>query len=303
MNKESLNKSCVELVSPGKINLILKILGKRDDDFHELLTRMVMISCSDRVFIEKAPLLQKEKENEISLILKGREILGDPQDNLVVRAAKMVFEKIGVITGWSLKITLEKNIPVGAGLGGGSSNAAATLIGTNQVMGGVLEREDLTELASQLGSDVPFFLGPPNAFCWGRGEKILSLPPESERIIVLWNSGFNLSTGLVYKSLSAGKSERLTEEDAVSKIDSLLRENALLNDLESVAVGLYPVIASVKKALYLLGAEGAMMSGSGPTVFGLFSHESIAEKASDSLVKNYGGWSGVFRTLEESPLS
>jgi len=292
----------IEFFLPAKINLFLLICGKRADDYHELITRMVMISCFDRLDLKMESDTTEESPSAVTLQIKGRVIDGDPSSNLIVRAAQLVLNRYSLKKTPKISIMLEKNIPVGAGLGGGSSNAAGTLFAVNRLLGARLSLSELSELASELGSDVPFFLGNPHALCWGRGEKIIPLPPMEPKIIVLWNPGFSLSTGLVYRSLHASESEELTESAAISKIEGLLREDDCVNDLEPVAFNLHPILYTVKESLYEFGAKKAMLSGSGPTMFGIYSDRSKAENASRHLQEKFGGWSDVFETLDSSPL-
>lgn len=292
----------INLLLPAKINLFLKINGKRPDGYHELMTRMVMISCFDKLYLKKEDHLPEGRSSDVSFQVRGRVIDGDPNANLIVRAARMVLDRYPLENSSRISIVLEKNIPVGAGLGGGSSNAAGALFGVNQLMGSSLTLAELTDMASSLGSDVPFFLGGAHALGWGRGEKIIALPPDESRIVLLWNPGFSLSTALVYRSLSVGVAEELTEAVTVSKIEGLLRQDDCFNDLEPIAFSLHPGLSAVKECLYDLGAKKAMLSGSGPTMFGIFPDKVTAEKACKHLQEKFGGWSGVFETLERSPL-
>jgi len=292
----------IDLLLPAKINLFLKILGKRADGYHELLTRMVMISCFDKLRLKMDKSVLVDPSSAITFNVRGRVIDGDQNSNLIVRAARLVLERYALGGVPRISIDLEKNIPVGAGLGGGSSNAAGALFGVNQLMGSKLSLPELIEMASFLGSDVPFFLGTPHAMGWGRGEKVFPLPLESAKVVLLWNPGFSLSTALVYRNFSIGATEELTEAAAVSKIEGLLRQDDYLNDLEAVAFSLHPEICAVKDRLRELGAMKALMSGSGPTVFGIFQHKPMAEHACKYLQEKYGGWADVFETLERSPL-
>src|SRR5690242_13428626 len=150
----------MQILAPAKINLSLRILGKRPDGFHEIETLISPISLSDRIDIEK--------QNRWIDFSCDDPTLSSGEDNLVVRVAKLFFERAKVKSGVSIR--LEKKIPHGAGLGGGSSDAAATLRGLNQFFGTKLSRDDLTKLASAIGSDVPFFLNESTAICKGRGE-------------------------------------------------------------------------------------------------------------------------------------
>jgi len=293
----------MDLLLPAKINLFLKIVGKRSDGYHELITRMLMISCFDKLHLKLESGVFTDQEDSISFRVRGRVIDGDPNTNLIVRAARLVVGRYATKRLPRISIELEKHIPIGAGLGGGSSDAAGTLWGINRLLGSGLSFAALSDMASSLGSDVPFFLGTPHALGWGRGEKILPLPAERSKIVVLWNPGFSLSTAMVYRSLNVGVSEELTEAAAVSKIEGLLRQDVYMNDLESVAFTLHPELCSVKESFLEFGADKSLMSGSGPTVFGVFRDRASAEQAVKALQSQYGGWADVFETLERSPLS
>ena len=287
--------SCV-LLSPAKINLSLRILGKRQDGYHELLTEMVMISLGDRMEFFRTDNLCDVLE------VSGRVVDGNPDDNLILRAIRLFRESRkdeGNPCYW--KVKLEKNIPVGAGLGGGSSNAAAALWGMNVLSGNRLSRMELMEIGARLGSDVPFFLGGPRSVASGRGEKIHPFPPLPVKTIVLWNPLVPLSTSRVYGGLAASPTNSLTDLETLPKISSLLSEDAGGNDLEPVAMSILPIIRKVKDALLVDGAGFSQMSGSGPTVFGIFDDPGRAKSACQDLQEQFGGWTGVFETLSASP--
>lgn len=292
----------LNLLLPAKINLFLKIVGKRTDGYHELITRMAMISCFDSLSLDMDKDVLVDRSAAITFQSTGREIDGDPNSNLIVRAARLVLDRYDLDAFPQISIELKKNIPVGAGLGGGSSDAAGALFGVNRLMGSKLAMHEIVDMASSLGSDIPFFLGTPQAVGWGRGEKVYPLPSESPKVVLLWNPDYSLSTALVYRNLSVGGTEELTEAAAVSKIEGLLLQDYCMNDLERVAFGLHPELSTVKDSLRELGAEKSLMSGSGPTVFGIFQHKAMAESACKHLQEKYGGWANVFETLASSPL-
>ena len=287
--------SC-SLFSPAKINLSLKILGKRPDGYHELLTEMVMISLGDTIVFRLS-----DRPRDF-LEVSGRPVDGNPDDNLVLRAIRLFRESRkpeGNSRYW--KVELEKKIPVGAGLGGGSSNAAAALWAMNILSGNRCSRSELMEIGGRLGSDVPFFLGEAHAVASGRGEKIHPCASFPSKKLVLWNPLVPLSTSRIYGGLSVPRINSLTDTETLPKISSLLSGDRGGNDLEPVATSILPIIQKVKDALVAKGSGFSLMSGSGPTVFGFFDEPGQARFASHFLEEEFGGWTGIFETLSASP--
>jgi 4-diphosphocytidyl-2-C-methyl-D-erythritol kinase len=250
------------LNASAKVNLTLEVLGKRPDGYHEIATVMQVVDLSDRLVLEDARSLVLETD--------ARGVPTDG-DNVVIRAAALLREAAGVERG--ARIRLDKRIPVAAGLGGGSTDAAATLWGLNRLWGVRWGVERLTELAVRLGMDVPFFLGRGRALATGRGERLEWLPGGGSYALVLVNPNVALSTREVYgRATSAAFSDGSRGR---AMIKALARRNAavvaasLYNGLESVVEPVYPVVSQMKAALLSAGALGAVMSGSGPTVFGV----------------------------------
>jgi 4-diphosphocytidyl-2-C-methyl-D-erythritol kinase len=250
------------LRTSAKVNLVLEVLGKRPDGYHELSTVMQAVDLFDRLTVETAGTITLET-SEAALPTDDR--------NLVVRAARLLRETAGVDAG--ARIVLDKRIPVAAGLGGGSSDAAATLWGLNRLWGLRWRRERLVELAVKLGMDVPFFLGRGRALGTSRGEVISPLPGVGGYAMVLVNPGLGLSTQEVYGRVPKGW--RAEPEGTRRMLDALKKRSgigvaaALTNHLERWVEPAMPVIGQMKAALLAAGALGAAMSGSGPTVFGL----------------------------------
>jgi 4-diphosphocytidyl-2-C-methyl-D-erythritol kinase len=246
----------------AKVNLTLEVLGKRPDGYHEIATVMQAVDLSDQVVLEDARSLMLETD-----------AAGVPTgaDNLVMRAAVLLREAAGVDRG--ARIRLAKRIPVAAGLGGGSSDAAATLWGLNRLWGVRWGGERLSELAMGLGMDVPFFLGRGRALATGRGERIERLPGGGAYALVLVNPNIALPTREVYARVTAAAFSDGSRVPAMLK--ALERRNAavvaasLYNGLETVVEPAWPVVGRIKAALASAGALGAVMSGSGPTVFGV----------------------------------
>jgi 4-diphosphocytidyl-2-C-methyl-D-erythritol kinase len=266
-------------LSPAKINLHLSVLGKRPDGYHNIITLMQRIDLFDEMEFE--PL----KEG-ISVRCAHHPELED-EDNLSVRAAKIFFQATQREGG--VAINLIKRIPIAAGLGGGSSNAATTLIALNELMGYPLARDELAAMGKRLGADVPFFVYEKNAWATGIGEELIPVYELPTLPLLLVNPGFPLPTRLVYENLNL----RLTKNKARYNIRRIseVREivEILHNDLEDVAIGLHPVIGIIKDRLRAAGAVGTLMSGSGPTVFGIFKSLSHAERAKEDL-KSQTNW-------------
>jgi len=242
--------------------LALEVLGKRGDGYHEIATVLQAVDLFDRLTVDP--------DETLSLHTDDPELPTD-DGNLVMRAARLLQKAAGVDRGARLR--LHKRIPVAAGLGGGSSDAAAALTGLNRLWGLRWPRPRLQELAVELGMDVPFFLGTGRAVARGRGEQLAALPGGGGYALVLVNPRAPLSTKEVYGRVPVGWHAEPTGTERV--IEALRRRNvgvlaaALTNNLERVVEPVLPVIGRMKAALLAAGALGAIMSGSGPTVFGL----------------------------------
>jgi 4-diphosphocytidyl-2-C-methyl-D-erythritol kinase len=270
------------LRTSAKVNLALEVLGKRSDGYHELSTVMQAVDLFDRLTVERAETITLET-SDAALPTDGR--------NLVVRAARLLREASGVQAG--ARIVLDKRIPVAAGLGGGSSDAAATLWGLNRLWGLRWRRERLMALAVGLGMDVPFFLGPGRAVGTGRGEVLKPVPTLGGYAMVLVNPGIPLSTQEVYGRVPEGWGAK--PEGTKRMLEALRTRNAakvaaaLTNHLERWVEPAIPVIGRMKAALLAAGALGAVMSGSGPTVFGVA--RSLDQARQIQRRVNRAGWS------------
>lgn len=243
------------------MNLALEVLGKRVDGYHELATVMQTVDLADRLVLEDA--------DECVLTTSSPDVPAD-DSNLAVRAARALREAAHVDRG--VRITLHKRIPVAAGLGGGSTDAAAVLIGLSRLWRLRWPRARLAEVAVTLGMDVPFFLEGGVALATGRGEK-LSAVGAAPLALVLVNPGTALSTATIYGGVtpavySTGEHAREMVEALRSRRPAAVARS-LYNGLEAVAAGLSPAVTRMRAALLAAGALGAVMSGSGPTVFGV----------------------------------
>ena len=268
----------VRILAPAKINLGLAVLGRRGDGYHELRTIFQTVSLFDRIAVRPA-------HNGVRLNCPALPDLGE--DNLAHRAAKLFLEKTRVTGG--VAIDLEKRIPAGGGLGGGSSDAAAVLLGCCRLFGLCPEPGVLQDWAETLGSDVPFFLDGGSAIGSGRGEVLTPLAPLAAAVVALIHiPGEGLSTAAVYRELRSaaltGGERKLTILLACWQGGDLRRLGRMLfNDLETPAFALAPGLADAKAALSAAGADGALLCGSGSSVFGLFGSESAAERARGEL--------------------
>lgn len=265
--------------SPAKINLYLRILRKREDGYHDILSLMQRINLCDEMTFEATG-------SGIALHCPDR-TLPEDEGNIVCRAAAAFFTRTG--TSPAIDITLRKRIPIGAGLGGGSSNAATTLKALNEMHGSPLSQQELMKIGSELGADVPFFIFEKTAWASGIGDRLIESPPLPPFWFVLVNSGFAISTKSIYEGLNLGLTKQSinysiphfsTQEDVIG---------GLTNDLEKVTVKLHPILDEIKALLFACGARGALMSGSGPTVFGIFTDRASAEKAEHGL-RQEAGW-------------
>ena len=264
------------LAAPAKINLSLEVLGKRSDGYHEVRMLMAGLSLADTLTFRAA------KDLSLTCDLKSLDC-GD--GNLVLRAARALQKATGCRDG--AQISLKKRIPLGGGLAGGSTDAAAALKGLNSLWGCGLSLEALAKIAATLGSDIPFCLRSGWALATGRGEKLKQCSLRRKLHFVLLNPGFEVSTKWAYQSLGRTPSNRRNlsraafEAIQAKDLDGLAR--ATINDLEPVTSGRYAEIREMRRLLDHEGAQISRMSGSGPSVWGLFKNEADAKKACQKL--------------------
>ncbi len=265
----------LSVTSFAKINRDLRVLGKRPDGFHELDTVFQTVDLSEEIqfFLES-----EEGAGKVSLSIEGADLPAD-DTNLIVRAAGALREKFGLRRG--ARIHLSKRIPIGGGLGGGSSNAAATLRALSELWKLSPTEADLTSIAASLGSDVPFFLLGGRARGRGRGEALTPLPDGPQEWVVLAFPPFSLSTAEVYGRV---RSRSLTGSPSATKVSgSETGGGPERNDLERAAESLSGELRRIRSALAGAGARSARLSGSGSTVFGTFGTREEASRAEESL--------------------
>jgi 4-diphosphocytidyl-2-C-methyl-D-erythritol kinase len=278
----------LEKHSPCKVNLLLNILGRRSDGFHELETVMHPVSVYDRLTFQRAA-------SGIQLTCSEPTLPTDSR-NLVYRAAEAFLKTANINDGVILH--LEKRIPLAAGLGGGSGNAATTLMGLNETFGHPLAPPQLETIAASLGSDIPFFLQNKPALATGRGEKIQSLEFFSAlrgTALLLIHPGFGIATAWAYQQLAKFPDALKGRPGRAQRLISLLRTADLksaaaefYNSLEAPALEKYPLLALFQEFLREGGAAGTLMSGSGSTTFALVENETAAEGLADKLKQKFG---------------
>lgn len=280
--------SALEKPSPCKINLLLNVLGRRPDGFHELETVLLPVAVFDR--------LTFTREGAGLGLACSDPALPTDERNLVHRAAKRFLEAAGLREG--VRIQLEKRIPLAAGLGGGSSNAATTLLALNELFGGPLGAERLQAIAGGLGSDIPFFLQPGPALGTGRGEQIAPLDPFPALRgagLLLVHPGFGVATAWAYEHLARypgalnGRSGRAQHLIAALQNPDLKRAGGeLFNSLEAPVLEKYPLLALFQEFLRANGALGTLMSGSGSTTFALAESPETAGALAERFKSKFG---------------
>ncbi|CUS34534.1 4-diphosphocytidyl-2-C-methyl-D-erythritol kinase [Candidatus Nitrospira nitrosa] len=267
----------IRVVAPAKINLVLRILDRRTDGYHNLWSLMQTVQVEDEITIA-----QTDTHPGVTLRCDDPSLKADGS-NLVYRAAMAVMEQSGWVGG--LDITLAKRIPMGAGLGGGSSDAAATILGLNQLFNLGWSAEKMAHIGQTLGSDVPFFFFAPSATVAGRGEQVAPVRIKGTRWVVLVNPGFPVETKWAYQQLSANRAgvAPLSRSHAMLEQVSELGWEQVLeaaeNDFEGPVFKTYSMLQEIKQRLLAHGAEAALLSGSGATVFGVFREEAKARQA------------------------
>lgn len=274
-NKEKVYKAY------AKINIILDVLGKRDDGYHELEMIMQNVDLYDLVTVKKT--------DEKIIVSSNRADLPNDKNNIAYKAAEFMKEKYKLDGG--VEIYIEKHIPVAAGLAGGSTDAAAVIKAINDIYCIGLDEEELKECGAKIGSDVPYCIAGRTSLATGRGTELEYLNTLPKFNVVLAKADINVSTAFVYKNYKAEnvlkrpKTKEMIE--AVNNGNKQKIVEGLCNVLESVTIANYPVIDEIKKELIECGAQNSLMSGSGPTVFAFFEDKKMADKAAEIIKEKF----------------
>ncbi|WP_127837049.1 4-(cytidine 5'-diphospho)-2-C-methyl-D-erythritol kinase [Clostridium prolinivorans] len=271
----------MQLKAYAKINMSLDVVGKREDNYHLLKMIMQTIELYDLITVNKS-------EKDINIICNKAYIPKDER-NLAYKAAKLFMDTYNIKSG--VDIYIEKNIPIAAGLAGGSTDAAAVLKAMRILFNPNIKDEELINLGLQIGADVPFCIVGGTALCEGIGEKLTILKPFKNHILVIVKPPFGVSTKEVYQNLDINKIHKHPKTDEIIKAiennDLIQASYFMKNVLENVTLRKYSVLKDIKNEMLKLGALGSMMSGSGPTVFGFFDDIMKAAKCYDRFKEKY----------------
>jgi 4-diphosphocytidyl-2-C-methyl-D-erythritol kinase len=275
------------LSAPAKINYLLDVIAKRPDGYHDLRMIMQRVNLCDQV------ILTVTDTPGIIVTCNSPGAPNGPK-NIAWKAAKVLLDLSQSGKGVTIEIT--KNIPTAAGLGGGSSDAATVLMGLNELLETGFSEQKLMEIGCTLGADVPFFIFKKTALAEGIGEKLTQLPEMPNCWILLINPGVHVSTAWAYRSLQLTSTSELNKlPEFFESIEQIV--SVLSNDLEAVTIFAFPIIAEIKSRLIHLGAVGSMMSGSGPTVFGIFKDFYSAETARLQITSGTNWFSATVETI------
>ncbi|NKD47494.1 4-(cytidine 5'-diphospho)-2-C-methyl-D-erythritol kinase [Mammaliicoccus sciuri] len=264
--------------APAKINLTLDTLYKREDGYHEVEMIMTTIDLNDRLTFEC------RDDGEIIIDVEHNFVPSDHR-NLAYKAAKLMQDRYNIKKG--VKISLEKSIPISAGLAGGSTDAAATFRGLNELWGINESLETLSELASEIGSDISFCIYGKTALCQGRGEKITHLPKPPSAWVVIAKPDIGVSTPEIYGALDLENKDEVQTQaclKAIENNDYASMCQSLGNSLEKVTMQLYPEVEKLKNTMSNTGVDAALMSGSGPTIYGFVQKERQAKQVYNALM-------------------
>lgn len=268
----------LQLKAYGKINLVLDVIRKRPDGYHDLDMIMQMVDVYDDIIIEK-------KAGEEIVVKADAAVLSNGKDNLAYMAAKMLFDEFGIKSG--VEITIHKRIPIAGGMAGGSSDCATTLIGINEMFNLGLSKQQLMERGVKLGADVPYCVLGGTAIARGIGEVLTPLPTPPQCHVIIAKPPISVSTAYVYGHI---RPDEITKRPDIEQMTLAIKEqdlnklsDLLYNVMEEVTVSEYPVIEKLKSIMLEKGALNSIMSGSGPTVFGLFDDREKAQAAMKAL--------------------
>lgn len=290
--------SDVRIFAPAKVNLILRVLDRRTDGYHNLWSLMQTVALEDELHIH----VQSDATgvhlqcDDPTLPTDGR--------NLIARAAGVVLERAKLAVGLDIRIV--KRIPVSAGLGGGSSDAAATIVGLNRLLALGWSASEMAHIGQVLGSDVPFFFFAPTARVRARGEDVAPVRLVGERWIVLVNPGFPVETRWAYDRLSATRNGMTALSQGIAALSGKPQVTweeilpLMENDFEAALAPTHHVLEKMKRGLLSRGAEAALLSGSGSTVFGVFPYEESAIRVRDEMKRQHGWWVSVAKAGSSS---
>ena len=284
MSDREISEQEIIIQAPAKVNLCIRVLDRLPNGYHELWSLMHTVDLFDSLRIRLNP------DHDRIQLTCDHAVLPSDQGNLVYRAVESVFRRVEQPVG--VDMDLQKAIPLAAGLGGGSSDAAAAIYGLNHLLKLGWGLSEMCELGAELGSDIPFFFQAPCAIVRGWGQAVTPCTVEGQRWAVLINPGFPIQTKWAYENLASRRSQ-------ISPLDSWTQDvqasghvsweeviKALENDFENPLFPVYPILAFMKEKLCMLGAQAALLSGSGATVFGLFDDPETARLASAQLRKD-----------------
>jgi 4-diphosphocytidyl-2-C-methyl-D-erythritol kinase len=281
------SKNRIKLQAPAKINYLLDVIRKRSDNYHDLRMVMQRIALSDEIEISLS-------DTPGIRVYCDRQDVPDGPANIAWRAADALLATTEIKTG--IDIFIVKKVPMAAGLGGGSSDAATVLMGLNDLLNLKLTDEKLMSVGVKLGADVPFFIFKKTALAEGIGDQLTAVEGLPAVWIVLVNPNIHVSTAWVYQNLQLTNK---SNEDKLPKFSGNIQDvcSLLSNDLESVTIGRFPVIQEIKDILMANGAQGVLMSGSGPTVFGVFEEEKQAVTCQREIARSSAWFTVVTRTI------
>jgi 4-diphosphocytidyl-2-C-methyl-D-erythritol kinase len=270
--RSDMDNSCFSIKAYAKINLALDVLGKLPNGYHEVKMIMQTVGIYDELTFEK-------KDSGIEIITNSGELPVN-EDNLIYKAAKLLLDKYEIKEG--VRIKLVKNIPIAAGMAGGSTDAAAALKGINRLYGLSCTDDELKSIGVCVGADVPYCVMGGTALAQGIGERLSTLPKPPECVVLVAKPAINVSTKYVYEHLDALEEyehpdvDGMIESIAAGNLDGIVKRMG--NVLERVTIPAHPIIDTIKKTMLESGALGSMMSGSGPTVFGIYDDRAGAEE-------------------------
>jgi 4-diphosphocytidyl-2-C-methyl-D-erythritol kinase len=267
--------------SYAKINLTLDVLGKRPNGYHDVEMIMQTVSLFDLVIVDKS--------HGNIVINTNLKYLPTNEKNIAYKAAQMFFKRTGIRGG--VRIMIHKNIPVAAGLAGGSGNGAVVLHAMNMLFNAGLSIDELCEMGAELGADIPYCLVGGTQLAQGIGEILTPLSPMKKTSVLIVKPPINVATASIYEQIDSAPIEKRPETqkiiDALNNGDVRFIAENLCNVMEAVTEKMYPVVGGIKKKMLINGAVGAVMSGSGPSVFGIFDDEEKAKLSHDSFAHQY----------------